>query len=334
MPYFLLTYDRVTSLKKKNLLYQLHFHFKEMVKWSTFKSYSTLNWIKLLLHIKNYIAVIKQNDFFFNFFFCLDRFSSFSNHLEKTFFLLQSRLDVYLAHFPDYTSVKTLLHWGQVGTLTLWWLQPMVFNLWIFESLNMIFYNDPSFTLETWTKPIKDILKLLHWSVPKVTDASCCFRLAKAGPPRYLLQSWVSTLWMFSLLQYVGWALASTNLDTRTVLGNLTWPLQLSFLSGGADPGHLLLAWSWLFALAFQTAKTGDFKQFDYREKNQEKYNQVSGICRRRSLAWGWLTGMRVASSSGWCVQSTPGPHLIALLGSELWITGVFPPRPPHPSTG
>ncbi|OXB53473.1 hypothetical protein ASZ78_017035 [Callipepla squamata] len=24
-----------------------------------------------------------------------------------------SRLDVYLAHFPDYTSVKTLLHWGQ-----------------------------------------------------------------------------------------------------------------------------------------------------------------------------------------------------------------------------
>ncbi|XP_009913796.2 lipase member M [Haliaeetus albicilla] len=26
-----------------------------------------------------------------------------------------SRLDVYLAHFPDYTSVKTLLHWGQTA---------------------------------------------------------------------------------------------------------------------------------------------------------------------------------------------------------------------------
>ncbi|NWX27921.1 LIPM Lipase, partial [Notiomystis cincta] len=26
-----------------------------------------------------------------------------------------SRLDVYLSHFPDYTSVKTLLHWGQTA---------------------------------------------------------------------------------------------------------------------------------------------------------------------------------------------------------------------------
>nr|XP_013811210.1 PREDICTED: lipase member M-like [Apteryx mantelli mantelli] len=26
-----------------------------------------------------------------------------------------NRLDVYLAHFPDYTSVKTLLHWGQTA---------------------------------------------------------------------------------------------------------------------------------------------------------------------------------------------------------------------------
>ncbi|NXF08460.1 LIPM Lipase, partial [Smithornis capensis] len=26
-----------------------------------------------------------------------------------------SRVDVYLAHFPDYTSVKTLLHWGQTA---------------------------------------------------------------------------------------------------------------------------------------------------------------------------------------------------------------------------
>ncbi|KAJ7426896.1 Lipase member M [Willisornis vidua] len=26
-----------------------------------------------------------------------------------------TRLDVYLAHFPDYTSVKTLLHWGQTA---------------------------------------------------------------------------------------------------------------------------------------------------------------------------------------------------------------------------
>lgn len=34
----------------------------------SFKSYSALNGIKLLLHIKNYIAVIKQNDFFFFFF--------------------------------------------------------------------------------------------------------------------------------------------------------------------------------------------------------------------------------------------------------------------------
>ncbi|XP_064320615.1 lipase member M isoform X2 [Phalacrocorax carbo] len=29
--------------------------------------------------------------------------------------LNMSRLDVYLAHFPDYTSVKTLLHWGQTA---------------------------------------------------------------------------------------------------------------------------------------------------------------------------------------------------------------------------
>ncbi|NWW18747.1 LIPG lipase, partial [Falcunculus frontatus] len=29
--------------------------------------------------------------------------------------LNMSRLDVYLSHFPDYTSVKTLLHWGQTA---------------------------------------------------------------------------------------------------------------------------------------------------------------------------------------------------------------------------
>ncbi|NWS22357.1 LIPM Lipase, partial [Pachyramphus minor] len=29
--------------------------------------------------------------------------------------LNESRLDVYLAHFPDYTSVKTFLHWGQTA---------------------------------------------------------------------------------------------------------------------------------------------------------------------------------------------------------------------------
>ncbi|KAM9273625.1 lipase member M-like [Morus bassanus] len=43
--------------------------------------------------------------------------------------LNMSRLDVYLAHFPDYTSVKTLLHWGQ--------------------SVNTVFYNAASFALET-----------------------------------------------------------------------------------------------------------------------------------------------------------------------------------------
>ncbi|NXY18360.1 LIPM Lipase, partial [Atrichornis clamosus] len=29
--------------------------------------------------------------------------------------LNRSRLDVYLSHFPDYTSVKTLIHWGQTA---------------------------------------------------------------------------------------------------------------------------------------------------------------------------------------------------------------------------
>uniref|UniRef100_A0A8C6ZJ71 Lipase n=1 Tax=Nothoprocta perdicaria TaxID=30464 RepID=A0A8C6ZJ71_NOTPE len=28
-----------------------------------------------------------------------------------------SRTDVYISHFPDYTSVKNFIHWGQVGTL-------------------------------------------------------------------------------------------------------------------------------------------------------------------------------------------------------------------------
>ncbi|NXH67193.1 LIPM Lipase, partial [Hydrobates tethys] len=33
----------------------------------------------------------------------------------RTFFCLQSRTDVYISHFPDYTSTKNLLHWGQTA---------------------------------------------------------------------------------------------------------------------------------------------------------------------------------------------------------------------------
>ncbi|NWU81220.1 LIPM Lipase, partial [Onychorhynchus coronatus] len=44
---------------------------------------------------------------------CLNEIFLVGGYNEKN--LNKSRVDVYLAHFPDYTSVKNLLHWGQTA---------------------------------------------------------------------------------------------------------------------------------------------------------------------------------------------------------------------------
>ncbi|NWS82914.1 LIPM Lipase, partial [Toxostoma redivivum] len=64
--------------------------------------------------------------------------------------LNMSRLDVYLSHFPDYTSVKTLLHWGQTA-------KSAQFRQFDYELKNLEKYNQltpPRYRIEAMRVPV------------------------------------------------------------------------------------------------------------------------------------------------------------------------------------
>ncbi|NXU19525.1 LIPM Lipase, partial [Pardalotus punctatus] len=64
--------------------------------------------------------------------------------------LNMSRLDVYLSHFPDYTSVKNLLHWGQTA-------KTGEFKRFDYRQRNMAKYNQPTppfYRIEAMTVPV------------------------------------------------------------------------------------------------------------------------------------------------------------------------------------
>uniref|UniRef100_A0A8D2MCU3 Lipase n=1 Tax=Zonotrichia albicollis TaxID=44394 RepID=A0A8D2MCU3_ZONAL len=64
--------------------------------------------------------------------------------------MLESRLDVYLSHFPDYTSVKNLVHWGQTA-------KTAEFKQFDYGLRNIEKYNQlrpPSYEIEAMRVPV------------------------------------------------------------------------------------------------------------------------------------------------------------------------------------
>ncbi|NWV18966.1 LIPM Lipase, partial [Origma solitaria] len=64
--------------------------------------------------------------------------------------LNMSRLDVYLSHFPDYTSVKNLIHWGQTA-------KTGHFKQFDYGDRNVVKYNQstpPFYKIEAMTVPV------------------------------------------------------------------------------------------------------------------------------------------------------------------------------------
>ncbi|NXT98622.1 LIPM Lipase, partial [Buphagus erythrorhynchus] len=75
-----------------------------------------------------------------------------------------SRLDVYLSHFPDYTSVKNLLHWGQTA-------KSAQFRQFDYGLKNMEKYNQltpPSYRIEAMRVPVALWSGRRDWVTPPV----------------------------------------------------------------------------------------------------------------------------------------------------------------------
>ncbi|NXL20137.1 LIPM Lipase, partial [Setophaga kirtlandii] len=64
--------------------------------------------------------------------------------------LNMSRLDVYVSHFPDYTSVKNLLHWGQTAKSAQF--RQFDYGLRNIEKYNQV--RPPSYQIEDMTVPV------------------------------------------------------------------------------------------------------------------------------------------------------------------------------------
>ncbi|XP_014737713.1 PREDICTED: lipase member N-like [Sturnus vulgaris] len=78
--------------------------------------------------------------------------------------LNSSRLDVYLSHFPDYTSVKTLLHWGQTA-------KSAHFRQFDYGLKNMEKYNQltpPYYPIEAMRVPVALWSGGQDWAIPPV----------------------------------------------------------------------------------------------------------------------------------------------------------------------
>ncbi|NXX25266.1 LIPM Lipase, partial [Nicator chloris] len=84
-----------------------------------------------------------------------------------------SRLDVYLSHFPDYTSVKNLLHWGQTA-------KTAEFKQFDYGLRNMEKYRKPrppSYQLEAMRVPVAVWSGGQDWVTPPEETQRLLFRL-------------------------------------------------------------------------------------------------------------------------------------------------------------
>ncbi|NXC56592.1 LIPM Lipase, partial [Aleadryas rufinucha] len=89
--------------------------------------------------------------------------------------LNMSRLDVYLSHFPDYTSVKTLLHWGQTA-------KSGQFKQFDYGLRNMEKYNQPRpplYEIEAMTVPVALWSGGQDWVTPPHETEQLVLRLTK-----------------------------------------------------------------------------------------------------------------------------------------------------------
>ncbi|NXU42299.1 LIPM Lipase, partial [Drymodes brunneopygia] len=86
-----------------------------------------------------------------------------------------SRLDVYLSHFPDYTSVKTLLHWGQTA-------KSGQFKQFDYGLRNMEKYNQPKppfYKIEAMEVPVALWSGGQDWVTPPLETKRLLLRLTK-----------------------------------------------------------------------------------------------------------------------------------------------------------